>query len=29
MTENFFKGVMIVGDDYSPKPYEEWTVQDW
>ena len=20
---------MIVDADYTPKPYEEWTVQDW
>ena len=29
ITEKLFKGFMIVDADYSPKPYEEWTVQDW
>ena len=28
-TEKLFKGFMIVDADYSPKPYEEWKVQDW
>lgn len=29
ITEKLFKGFMIVDADYGPKPYEEWTVQDW
>jgi sulfide:quinone oxidoreductase len=29
ITEKLFKGFMIVEADYTPKPYEEWTVQDW
>lgn len=29
ITSRLFKGFMIVDADYSPKPYEEWTVQDW
>jgi len=29
ITEKLFKGFMIVDADYSPKPYEEWSVQDW
>jgi len=29
ITDNLFKGFMIVDADYTPKPYEEWTVQDW
>ena len=29
ITEKLFKGFMIVDADYAPKPYEEWTVQDW
>jgi sulfide:quinone oxidoreductase len=29
ITEKLFKGFMIVDADYTPKPYEEWTVQDW
>ena len=29
ITEKLFKGFMIVDADYSSKPYEEWTVQDW
>ncbi|MCB9188373.1 MAG: FAD-dependent oxidoreductase [Flavobacteriales bacterium] len=28
-TEKLFKGFMIVDADYTPKPYEQWTVQDW
>lgn len=28
-TEKLFKGFMIVDADYTPRPYEEWTVQDW
>lgn len=29
ITEKLFKGFMIVDADYSPKPYENWSVQDW
>lgn len=29
ITEKLFKGFMIVDADYTPKPYEEWTAQDW
>lgn len=29
ITEKLFKGFMIVDADYTPKPYEEWSVQDW
>lgn len=29
ITEKLFKGFMIVDANYTPKPYEEWTVQDW
>lgn len=29
ITSKLFKGFMVVDADYSPKPYEEWTVQDW
>ena len=29
ITEKLFKGFMIVDADYTPKAYEEWTVQDW
>jgi sulfide:quinone oxidoreductase len=29
ITAKLFKGFMIVDADYSPKPFEEWTVQDW
>ncbi|MEQ8476249.1 MAG: FAD/NAD(P)-binding oxidoreductase [Fulvivirga sp.] len=29
ITDKLFKGFMIVDADYAPKPYEEWTVQDW
>jgi len=29
ITSKLFKGFMIVDADYTPKPYEEWTVQDW
>ena len=29
ITDKLFKGFMIVDADYSPKPYEEWRVQDW
>ncbi len=29
VTDKLFKGFMIVDADYTPKPYEEWSVQDW
>lgn len=29
ITNLLFKGFMLVDADYSPKPYEDWTVQDW
>jgi sulfide:quinone oxidoreductase len=29
VTNKLFKGFMIVDADYAPKPYEEWSVQDW
>ncbi|MGV7107853.1 NAD(P)/FAD-dependent oxidoreductase [Flavobacterium sp. U410] len=29
ITDKLFKGFMIVDADYTPKPYEEWSVQDW
>ncbi|CAM1333382.1 NAD(P)/FAD-dependent oxidoreductase [Tenacibaculum aestuariivivum] len=29
ITENIFKGFMIVDADYTSKPYEEWSVNDW
>ena len=29
ITDKLFKGFMIVDADYSAKPYEEWSVQDW
>jgi sulfide:quinone oxidoreductase len=29
ITDKLFKGFMIVDADYTPRPYEEWTVQDW
>jgi len=29
ITEKLFKGFMIVDADYTAKPYEEWSVQDW
>lgn len=28
-TEKLFKGFMLVDADYTAKPYEEWTAQDW
>lgn len=28
ITSKLFKGFMIVDADYTPKPYEEWSVQD-
>ncbi|MBE7629716.1 NAD(P)/FAD-dependent oxidoreductase [Tenacibaculum piscium] len=29
ITEKLFKGFMIVDADYTPKPYEKWSVKDW
>ncbi len=29
ITDKLFKGFMIVDANYTPKPYEEWSVQDW
>jgi len=29
ITDKLFRGFMIVDADYSSKPYEEWSVQDW
>lgn len=29
ITEKLFRGFMVVDADYTPKPYEEWKVQDW
>ncbi len=29
ITEKLFRGFMVVDADYTPRPYEEWTVQDW
>lgn len=29
ITNKLFKGFMIVDADYTPKPYEEWSVHDW
>lgn len=29
ITEKLFKGFMVVDADYTPKPYEDWSVQDW
>ncbi len=29
ITDKLFKGFMIVDANYTTKPYEEWTVQDW
>jgi sulfide:quinone oxidoreductase len=29
ITPQLFKGFMVVDADYTAKPYEEWTVQDW
>ncbi|MDZ4148548.1 MAG: FAD/NAD(P)-binding oxidoreductase [Flavobacteriaceae bacterium] len=29
ITDKLFKGFMVVDADYTPKPYEEWTAQDW
>lgn len=29
ITNKLFNGFMIVDADYTPKPYEDWRVQDW
>lgn len=29
ITEKLFKGFMVVDADYTPKPFEEWSVRDW
>ncbi len=29
ITDKLFKGFMVVDADYTPRPYEEWSVQDW
>ena len=29
ITDKLFKGFMIVDADYTPKPYENWSVKDW
>ncbi|MCB0443588.1 MAG: NAD(P)/FAD-dependent oxidoreductase, partial [Flavobacterium sp.] len=29
ITEKLFKGFMVVDADYTSKPYEDWSVQDW
>ncbi|MCB0537379.1 MAG: FAD-dependent oxidoreductase [Bacteroidetes bacterium] len=29
ITDKLFKGFMLVDANYTSKPYEEWTVQDW
>ncbi len=29
ITDKLFRGFMIVDANYTPKPYEEWSVQDW
>ncbi|HUI32683.1 MAG TPA: FAD-dependent oxidoreductase [Dysgonamonadaceae bacterium] len=29
ITSKLFNGFMIVDADYTPRPYEEWSVQDW
>jgi len=29
ITEKLFRGFMVVDADYTDRPYEEWTVQDW
>ena len=29
ITNKLFNGFMIVDADYTSRPYEEWTVQDW
>lgn len=29
ITDKLFRGFMVVDADYTPKPYEDWSVQDW
>lgn len=29
ITAKLFRGFMVVDADYTAKPYDEWTVQDW
>lgn len=29
ITDKLFKGFMLVDADYTQKPYEEWSVEDW
>lgn len=29
ITSKLFNGFMLVDADYTPKPYEEWSVRDW
>jgi sulfide:quinone oxidoreductase len=29
ITDKLFRGFMIVDADYTPKKYEDWSVQDW
>jgi sulfide:quinone oxidoreductase len=29
ITDKLFRGFMVVDADYTERPYEEWTVQDW
>jgi sulfide:quinone oxidoreductase len=29
ITDKLFRGFMIVDADYTPKNYEDWSVQDW
>lgn len=29
ISSKLFKGFMLVDADYTPKPYEDWSVQDW
>ncbi len=29
ITSKLFRGFMVVDADYTERPYEEWTVQDW
>lgn len=29
ITDKLFKGFMIVDADYTAKPYDQWSVQDW
>ena len=29
ITDKLFRGFMVVDADYTERPYEQWTVQDW